>query len=119
MARRHEKTMAERIFENILFWKKSSATRLMPIFRMYRFSNWQNALNCLTQEPCAPPQHARNLGRFGIARVNYQITEVSDWGIVGPMVRIKNVTRSRDDHGEGSCSLTHARLRRSIASALV
>src|SRR5437867_12602748 len=47
------------------FWKKSSGTRMMPISRMYRFSNWQNALNCLTQEPCAPPEDARNLGRFG------------------------------------------------------
>src|SRR6266403_72603 len=47
------------------FLKKSSGTRMMPISRMYRFSNWQNALNCLIQEPCAPPEDARNLGRFG------------------------------------------------------
>jgi len=42
-------------------------------------------LNCLTQEPCAPPKHAGNLGRFGIAQVKCRITEVSDWGIMGPM----------------------------------
>lgn len=65
MARRHEKTMAGRIFENILFLEEVFGTRMMPISRMYRFSNWQNALNCLTQEPCAPPEDARNLGRFG------------------------------------------------------
>jgi hypothetical protein len=85
MARRHEKTMAGRIFENILFLEEVFGTRMMPISRMYRFSNWQNALNCLTQEPCAPPKHAGNLGRFGIAQVKCRITEVSDWGIMGPM----------------------------------
>src|SRR6266478_5421921 len=61
------------------FWKKSSGTRVMPISRTYRFSNWQNALTCLTQEPCAPPEEARNLGRFGNNAGELPNTEVSDW----------------------------------------
>jgi len=61
------------------FWKKSSVTRLMLISRIYRFSNWQNALTCLTQEPYAQREDAGNLRSMEIARVNYRITEVSDW----------------------------------------
>ena len=63
---------------------KRLALQMMPIFRMYQFSNWQNPLNCLTREPCAPEEHRRNLGPVEIKRVNYQITEVSEWVVVQP-----------------------------------
>jgi len=63
------------------FWKKSLATRLMPISRMYRFWNWQNALTCLSQERYAPREDTGNLRSVEIAQVNYRITEASDWFI--------------------------------------
>ena len=73
MARRHEKTNTERIFENILFLEEVFETRLMRTSRIYRFSNWQNALICLTQESCVPTEDAGNIRSVEIGLVNYRI----------------------------------------------
>jgi hypothetical protein len=79
MARRYEKQRQRKYSRTFCFWKKSLGTRLMLISRMYRFSNWQNALNCLTQESCAPLEDAGNRRSVEIGRMNYRITKVSDW----------------------------------------
>ncbi len=62
MARRHEKTNAERIFENILFLDEVFGDKA-DADRRYRFSNWQNGFNYLTQDPCAPTKDPIILGR--------------------------------------------------------
>jgi len=87
MARCHERQWQEEYSRIFFFWKKSSAIRLMRISRMYRFSNWQNALTCLTQEPCVPREDAGNPRSVEIARVNYRITEVSDRVIMYPQAQ--------------------------------
>ena len=44
---------------------------------MSQFSNWQNALSCLDQEPYARQEDARKLGPFGMKTT--EITELPTW----------------------------------------
>ena len=79
MARRHEKTTAERIFENILFLEEvfgDKADTDIPDIPVLELAKCFDLSHPRTY---APREDAGNLRSMEIVRVNYRITEVSDW----------------------------------------
>ncbi len=92
MARRHEKTTAGRIFENILFLEEVFGDKADADIPDIPVLEWAKCFELFTQEACAPPEEAGNL-RSEIGRVNYRITEVSDYVIVHPSGKAQTMNR--------------------------
>jgi hypothetical protein len=82
MAQRHKKTMAATIFENVLFLEEVFGNKddadipdvpVLELAKCFELSH---------PKTLRATRDATNLGPVEIQRVNYRITEASDWAIV-------------------------------------
>ena len=91
MARRHEKTITGKIFENILFLeevfgdKEDADIPDVPVLELAKCFELSHPRILRANQ-----RTSKVLGALEIERVNYRITEVNDWVIVHPSGKAQN-----------------------------